>query len=188
MEVFAPDMRLECPRLVLEPLYASDASAIYDELLNSSLYKYIPDTPPRSLQELKDRYALLESRKSPDGQQLWLNWVARFRKRQQYVGTFQATIYANQTAEIAYMVFVQFWRLGYGKEACSQLLRHLFFDYQVRTISANMDTRNLASIGLVESLGFQRISLIENADFFKGDNSDEYKYEITRNHFDAHAS
>jgi ribosomal-protein-alanine N-acetyltransferase len=183
MEVFAPEIFLECPRLMLEPLLAHHASLIYNELLNPRLYKYIPDTPPNSLQELEKKYARLESRKSPDEQELWLNWVASLRNQQKYVGTFQATIYANQTAEIAYIVFAQFWRRGYGGEASQRLLRHLFVDYKVRTISANMDTRNLASIRLVESLGFQRVSLIQNADYFKGCRSDEYRYEITKDRF-----
>jgi ribosomal-protein-alanine N-acetyltransferase len=185
MEVFVPQISLECPRLMLKPLLANHASDIYSELLNPSLYKYIPDTPPNSLRELEDRYSLLESRKSADGKDLWLNWVARLRNQQQYVGTFQATIYANKTAEIAYIVFVQFWRRGYGKEACDRMLRHLLIDYEVGIIFANMDTRNLASIRLVESLGFRRMSLIQNADYFKGSRSDEYRYAITKEQFDA---
>lgn len=41
---------------------------------------------------------------------------------------------------------------------------------------ALVDTRNNASIRLLERLAFSRMRLIENADHFKGARSDEYEY------------
>jgi L-amino acid N-acyltransferase YncA len=41
-----------------------------------------------------------------------------------------------------------------------------------------IDTRNVASIALVESLGFERVAFHKDADHFKGSSSGEYRYEI----------
>jgi ribosomal-protein-alanine N-acetyltransferase len=58
------------------------------------------------------------------------------------------------------------------------LLEHLFQDYRVGIVAAEIDTRNAASIALVENLGFERVGFQKDADHFKGSTSDEYRYEL----------
>lgn len=60
------------------------------------------------------------------------------------------------------------------------MLAHLFEDYRVDPVRAMMDARNIASIKLVESLGFVRASTHQNVDFFKGVTSHENHYEFQR--------
>ncbi|WP_414580822.1 GNAT family N-acetyltransferase [Scytonema sp. PCC 10023] len=175
MQLIAPGT-LKTSRLLLEPLVASHAVHIYRELQDERLYQFIPQEPPTSLQLLETRYSALSSRLSPDRQQAWLNWAVSLRGGR-YIGTLEATVYANRTAAIAYMIFPSFWRQGYAKEGCLQLLNHLFNDYKVNLVAAEIDTRNVASIELIKSLGFKRVSTKENADFFKGCVSHEYRYE-----------
>jgi [ribosomal protein S5]-alanine N-acetyltransferase len=182
-DIIMSELPIETPRMMLEPLVPRHAPTVYEELLNPELYQYIPQNPPQALQEVETRYGLLAARKSPDGQDIWLNWAARLRQEQTYIGTFQATVHTNQMAEIAYSVFVRFWKQGYGREGCYHVLEHLFSRYDVMTVGAEIDTRNIASINLVESLGFTRVSLTKNADYFKGASSDEYRYEISRDQF-----
>ncbi|MBW4572683.1 MAG: GNAT family N-acetyltransferase [Tolypothrix carrinoi HA7290-LM1] len=177
MDLIAPETTLETSRLLLEPLLASHAANIYEQLLDERLYQFIPQEPPTSLQVVETRYRALSSRLSPDGKEAWLNWVVRLRTQNTYVGTLEATVHTNRTATIAYMIFPPFWRQGYAKEGCERILNHLFKYYGVSVVAAEIDTRNIASIGLIESLGFQRVSVQSNADFFKGAVSDEYRYE-----------
>ncbi|HYX50090.1 MAG TPA: GNAT family N-acetyltransferase [Ktedonobacteraceae bacterium] len=172
-----PQALLETPRLVLEPIQITHARALYESLQAASIYDYIPGTPPGSVEALATRYQRLSSRKSLDEQETWLNWVMCERREDRYVGTVQATVYPDATALLAYMVFPAFWRRGYAREGCERILDLLFEDYQVHTVSAEIDTRNLASIHLIESLGFQRVAITLNADFFKGATSHEYRYE-----------
>lgn len=176
MPLIAPETTLETLRLSLEPLVASHAAAIYAQMLDERLYQFIPQSPPKSLQALESRYRVLSSRLSPDGQEAWLNWVVRLRDGN-YIGTLEATVYANCTAAIAYMIFPLFWQQGYAKEGCTRLLNHLFKDYGISVVSAEIDTRNIASISLVETLGFKHMSTHTNANFFKGAVSHEYRYE-----------
>lgn len=177
IRLIASETKLETSRLSLEPLVASHAAAIYEQMLDERLYQFIPQSPPTSLQALGSRYCTLFSRLSPDGQEAWLNWVVRLREPGKYIGTLEATIYPNCTAAIAYMIFPLFWQQGYAKEGCKRLLNHLFKDYNVSVVSAEIDTRNIASIKLVEALRFKRVSTQTNADFFKGAVSHEYRYE-----------
>jgi len=46
----------------------------------------------------------------------------------------------------------------------------------VYSARAYVDTRNKASIRLLERLGFERVDATKDADFFKGESSDEYVY------------
>ena len=172
-----PEAILETPRLLLEPLQISHALALYEPLQSVALYEYIPLNPPASLEALANRYQWLSSRRSPDEQEVWLNWAMRERRENKYVGTLEATVYPDVTASLAYIVFPVFWRQGYAREGCGRILDLLCKDYQIHTVSAQIDTRNTASITLIESLGFQRVATTRHADFFKGATSHEYRYE-----------
>jgi [ribosomal protein S5]-alanine N-acetyltransferase len=178
VKLIAPEQIIETSRLLLEPLVLDHALVIYEQLLDQRLYQFIPQSPPTSLQTLETRYLALSSRFSPDRQEAWLNWVIRFRESRVYVGTLEATVHASYTAAIAYTIFPLFWRQGYAKEGCSRVLEHLFKEYRVSVVTADIDTRNIASISLVEALGMKRSSTRTNADFFKGSVSHEYRYEM----------
>ena len=173
-----PEERLETPRLYLEPILPAHAASLNEQLQDERLYRFIPQDPPVTPQSLEDRYAFLSGRRSPDGREAWLNWAVRERSSGEYAGTLEATVYDNATAIIAYTVFVPHQRRGFAAEACGRLLEHLFEDYRVSVVAAEIDTRNVASVALVESLGFERVGFQKDADHFKGSTSDEYRYEI----------
>lgn len=180
IQLVAPETLLETPRLLLEPLRPDHACVLYEHLQDERLYWFIPQGPPGSPRALEDRYAALSSRRSPGGREAWLNWAVRERSSGDYAGTLESTVYDKGTAIIAYMVFVPYQRRGLAAEACGRLLEHLFEDYRVGVVAAEIDTRNAASIALVESLGFERVGFQKDADHFKGASSDEYRYEITK--------
>jgi [ribosomal protein S5]-alanine N-acetyltransferase len=179
IQLVAPEARLETPRLLLEPILPAHASKLYERMQDERLYRFIPQDPPDTLQALEDRYGFLSGRRSPDGREAWLNWAVRERGSGEYAGTLETTVYDKGTAIIAYMVFVPYQRRGIAAEACGRLLEHLFEDYRVGMVAAEIDTRNAASITLVENLGLERVGFQKDADHFKGSTSDEYRYEIT---------
>jgi ribosomal-protein-alanine N-acetyltransferase len=179
IDLVAPEAQLETERLVLEPILAAHAPVLFERMQQEGLYRFIPQDPPVTPQALEDRYDFLSARRSPDGREAWLNWAVREQGSGDYAGTLEATVYDEGTATIAYMVFVPYQRRGIAAEACGRLLEHLFGDYGVGKVAAEIDTRNAASIALVESLGFERVGFQKDADHFKGSTSDEYRYEIT---------
>ena len=173
-----PELPLETPRLLLEPIVTDHAAALFEALQAPELYTYIPQDAPSSLEALIARFEALSSRRSPDGHEDWLNWALRQRATGVYVGTVQATVREDHTALLAYMVFLAFWRQGYAREACARVLAHLFEEYHVSRVAAEIDTRNAASMRLVEAPGFMRVATTPAADFFKGAISDTYRYEL----------
>jgi [ribosomal protein S5]-alanine N-acetyltransferase len=147
-------------RTNIEPLEVEHAGKLYNLLLDENLYRFIPIDPPVSLGALAARYNRLRQRISPDGQERWLNWAIRINATADYVGTIEATVMPDNTAKLAYMIFPQFWLQGYAKERCQRVINHLFKEYSVVKILSEIDTRNIASIRLVESLGFTKFAEI----------------------------
>jgi RimJ/RimL family protein N-acetyltransferase len=169
---------LETNRLRLEPLLPHHAAALFAVLADQRIYTYIPEEPPADQEQLRQRYQRLATRRSPEGDELWLNWALQRKQETDYIGVLQATVYTDHRADIAYLVHPAFWGQGYAQEACRRLLTRLVDTYNVERVQAEVDTRNQASWRLLERLGFRRIALHQAADHFKGSRSDEYTYEL----------
>ncbi len=163
-------------RLLLEPLRRDHAAALFPLLQDDRIYRFIPQDPPASPEALERRYRQLEGRLSPAGDEAWLNWAVRLRASLGYVGSVQATMQSDRTAWIAYELAPEFWGRGYATEAGSRVLELLYADYGATEVLAEVDTRNRASIRLLERLGFDRVGHKVAADHFKGSQSDEYTY------------
>lgn len=148
---------LETDRITLEPLTAAHAAELFPLLADPLIYQFIPDEPPVSIAALAKRYQRLESRRSLDGSQQWLNWAIRRRDDRQCVGYLQATIHPGGMADFAFVLGSLFWGLGLAKEASVLALHTLFAKYGVASVFATADRRNLRSSGLLASLGFVRV-------------------------------
>ncbi|AIY43039.1 hypothetical protein LT85_3881 [Collimonas arenae] len=166
--------------LTIEPLQSTHAAALFPHFCDTTLYTYIPQQAPISVTSLAERYQRLANRASPDGSQIWLNWAVRITDKDEYIGYAQATVEADGQAMLAYFVFTPYQRRGYAVEMCTEIRDCLFSAFAARSVYALIDTRNQASIALVEKLGFQREALLPNADYFKDANSDEYRYRYAK--------
>jgi [ribosomal protein S5]-alanine N-acetyltransferase len=167
---------LSSSRLDLEPIEAKHSQFLFGILRDASIYQYIPTEPPESMNQLRARYERLETRQSPDGGEVWLNWAIRVRANGTYIGTAQATVRRNGTALIAYELGAEFRGAGYATEACRTVIDELVHGYGISEIRAQVDTRNVPSIRLLERLLFRRIAVSRCADYFKDAWSDEYVY------------
>src|SRR5262245_45490922 len=167
---------LQTQRLRLEPLVETHASALFEGLRDEALYQFIGERPPKSIEALRERYRRLSSRMSPDGNQHWLNWALCSLATGHYVGWVQATVRRDRSADIAYVLFRDQWGNGYAREAVAALIDHLREEWGAKRIKATVDTRNLRSITLLETLGFQRGSGRRNAEVIHGVASDEVEY------------
>lgn len=176
MEHSFSEMRIS--RLRLVPILARDAENMHRGLQAVSLYRFIPGEPPASVEDLRSRYARLESGRSPDGRERWYNWIVRNAASDNHAGFVQATIGAEDGSicSLAYVLFEEDWGRGFAREAVGAVIEHLSRALKCSKFRALIDTRNARSISLVESLGFSRAATHLAADFFKGSQSDEFEY------------
>ncbi len=169
-------MRLATERLILEPLEVAHAEKLYAGLSEPSLFKFVPEDP-LSLTELTERYQRILRGPLDNNIELWRNWAVRSND-DKYIGMIETSVFPYDYAYLAYFMFASHHRQGYAHEACAAVLKHIRETYAIKRVVAEMDVRNTASWRLVESLGFIRAGSKLNADFFKGESSDEYLYEL----------
>jgi len=138
--------------LRLEPQVAGHAPEMFEVLRDPAIYEF-ENQPPNSLEWLERRYQQLETRRSPDGSERWLNWVIRLPSGR-LAGYVQATVLLESTAFIAYELASRFWRRGIGSVAVATVLQELVSTYEVHTCIAVFKTRNFRSEALLRHLGF----------------------------------
>jgi [ribosomal protein S5]-alanine N-acetyltransferase len=138
--------------VTLEPQLASHAAELYAVIRDPSLYEFIDDKEPASEAALRERLLRLESRRSPDGTEHWLNWVVR-NSSGELVGYVQATVTPDHSAEIAYVLGRDHWRKGYAYAACASMIAELRSGYGVTRLTATLDPANAASLALLRKLG-----------------------------------
>ena len=168
---------LETERLVLEPVVEAHAEELCELFRDPELHRYVP-YEEMSLAQHRARCRVWAERWSPDGGELWLNWLGRERETRRAIAHFQATVGRDETS-VAYLVAAEFQRKGFAREGMRAVLDYLRDCLAVRDVKAYIDTRNAASQRLAKALGMVQIDLIKDADFFKGATSDELVFALT---------
>ena len=148
--------------LLLEPLTVAHAEAMFELLSDPELYRYLDDPPPPDLEHVRQQYARLERRASPDGKQAWLNWVLR-EPGHAPIGYVQATVLGNGSAWVAYLLGSRHWGHGHASKATAAMLEHLESEHGVTRQLAIVEVDNLRSIRLLERLGFRAATAAELA-------------------------
>lgn len=143
-------------RLSLEPQTAAHADPMFVVLSDPAIYEY-ENEPPPSLEWLRERFRKLESRRSSDGQEQWLNWVVRL-PTSALIGYVQATVHADGTADVAYELSSAHWGRGLARHAVQAMIDELIANYQVRSVWAVFKRDNQRSMRLLERLGFSLAS------------------------------
>jgi RimJ/RimL family protein N-acetyltransferase len=147
---------IEAGRFTLEPQVAAHAEQMFAILSDPAIYQY-ENEPPPSLEWLRERFTKLETRRSPDGREQWLNWVIRL-PTSELIGYVQGTVDSNGHAAIAYELSSQYWGRGFARQAVQAMITELVERYQVRSLSAVLKRENHRSRRLLESLGFSLAS------------------------------
>jgi RimJ/RimL family protein N-acetyltransferase len=139
--------------VTLEPLKAEHAGELFPLLADEELWSFTDSRPPESEAALRERYRRLESRRSPDRTQEWLNWAVRTNDG--IAGFVQATLaVGGDEVEVAYVIARRFQHRGIGRRAVDALIADVTSTRTVTRVVATIDARNLRSIELVRALDF----------------------------------
>lgn len=145
--------RLFAPRLTLEPLTAAHADELFIQLSDPQALIYIDNPPPPTVEGLRERYRRLESRRSPDGSEEWLNWAVILDGRA--IGFVEATVRIGGRIALAYGLGRTYWSQGYGTEAVRAMINFLESHFPGALFEATVDERNIASRRLLERIGLE---------------------------------
>jgi [ribosomal protein S5]-alanine N-acetyltransferase len=147
--------RIVTAALTLEPLLATHAEAMFVVLCDPAIYEF-ENAPPRSREWLRERYVKLESRRSPDGRERWLNRVVRLPTHDSSVliGYVQATVREDGSALIAYEFESAHWGRGLASMDVVAMIDELAAEYQTQQLRAVWKRANHRSMHLLERLDF----------------------------------
>lgn len=162
-------------RFVLEPITESHKLELYHFFNELELHHFIPLEPP-TIEQQEKRCARWMTRRSPDGEELWLNWAARDKQNKEIVAHIQSGMTRDRIASIGYVVGQKFQKKGVATECLEVVFLYLEKNLQVKEIKAWSDVRNKASHRVAKKLGMVQVELNKSVDFFKGTTSVEYVF------------
>ncbi len=90
-----------------------------------------------------------------------------------------------RSMELAFHLDPDFHGEGYGSEAAELVVEYGFADLNLNRIQAEAGAFNDASMGLLESLGFQREGSRRDAAYYRGDYYDMVLYGLLREEWDG---
>ena len=173
------DQHLETERLNIKPLKASDAVAAFPKLQDDDLYRWISMSKPKSVESLAGDWSRIESRISPDRNEIWLAWFVTSKNDHSPVGSIDVSIDEDGVVvNFGYYFFVNEWGKGYGTEATSAVIHHLQ-KYQVKKFIATVTAGNTASVAVLKKLGFEFNRTIPNNDTLNGVLVDDDEYVLS---------
>lgn len=152
--------------LRLEPLTVGHAQQMVGVLSEPQLYAFTGGVAP-DLESLRDRYRRQSVGRSPDGTEVWLNWILVESSSGRAVGFIQATVRSTelrQCAELAWLIGVPWQGLGYASLAAREVLFWLRRQ-GIESFIAHIDPQNLGSTKVAERLGFQRTEEMLDGEF-----------------------
>ena len=135
---------LRTARLVLRPAKASDLDAFYDILSNPKVMTYW-STPPHP--DMATTRAWLDRQLDPEC--LGRDFVIEREGR--CIGKAGAW----RLPEIGYILHPDAWGKGIAREAMEAIIPHLFATSDVPALTADVDPRHVASLALLDRLGFR---------------------------------
>lgn len=137
----------------MEERRVAHAAELFEVLRDPRLYEFLDEAPPKSVEELAEKLARSEHRKSPDGKEHWLNWVVR-GECGAIVGYVQATVEENKDTNIAYVFSRAVQGQGIATAAVRSMIEMVVAEYQPTILFIVADEGNLPSLRLAGRLGF----------------------------------
>ena len=147
-------MHLHTNRLDLRPCQMSDLSAIHQLWTESAVRRYLFDDGPITLEEVR---SFLESSTESFVNDRYGIWLF-FEHHNDRIAGFTGLLHASQESpSLIFGTQPQLWGRGYAREAAAAVLNYAFNVLGLKTIVADVDEPNKASIRVLEALGMTRI-------------------------------
>lgn len=152
-----PSSELSTPHLVIVPLSVDHADALFEGFVDPRVYPFIPETPPETPEAYRAEVRRLVEGPPPPDMDLALNWAVWDTEVATWIGTLQASRFKDGTVWIGYKLAPVGWGRGLATEAVRWLVHLLHHNYGAEQVLASVDSRHLASLRVLEKVGFQRL-------------------------------
>ena len=165
-------------RLELSPLRGSDAPAMYAYRSDPEVCRY-QSFEPASLGDVENFISSLQAHDF-DTSGTWFQFAIRHQDRGQLIGDLGVHFCADhpRQVEIGITVSPAFQGQGFGTEAVTGILDHLFGSLQKHRVFASVDPRNEPCIRLLKRVGLRQEAHFRQSLWFKGEWADDLVFGI----------
>ncbi len=164
-------MEIVTDRLTLRHARMTDVEGMHAVLSNPTAMAYWSSLPHETLEETQSWVAgMVDASVAGPG----LDFIIEFEGRAIGKAGFW------RLPEIGYILHPDLWGRGLAREALEAVIRVGFDQGGVETITADVDPRNAASLGLLERLGFVRTGFARNTWVIGGVSMDSVYLSLTR--------
>lgn len=170
---------LKTERLVLRPLVARDAPALFGIFSDRQVMRYWSSAAWGS-EAVAAGYIAKDARALRKGEHLRLGIETGASAELIGMCTLYAFMRQCRRAEIGYALSSTSWGCGYMHEALSRLLGYGFEDLDLHRVEADVDPRNMASARSLERLGFLKEGYMRERWIVDGEVSDTSFYGLLR--------
>jgi ribosomal-protein-alanine N-acetyltransferase len=171
-------------RLLLRPLAAPDAAALFAIFSDPEVMRYWSSAPWSDIEQA-DQYIDSAARDLAAGTMLRVG--IEVAATGQLIGQLALHHFdqQNRRCEIGYALGWAHWGKGYMAEAMGALLAHAFGELALNRIEADVDPRNPASMRALERLGFVHEGLLRERWIVAGEICDTAFYGLLKSDWDS---
>ncbi|HVJ87746.1 MAG TPA: GNAT family protein [Caulifigura sp.] len=182
----APDSRwttglptLTAPRIVLRAFADADLPAMFDIYSDPETMAYFSITPIREMNQAAG--ILVHARQSFASRQVF-PWAVADRWSGNLIGScaLLRPDWTNGRAEIGFVLNRSQWGRGLATEAVGRMLAHVFDEWNLRRLEADVDPRNARCRKLLERFGFREEGLLRERWSVGGGVQDTVFYGLLR--------
>jgi len=174
---------LETERLQLREFNLTDVQVIFEMFTRADINEWLNHEPMQAVEEaeqrVRDRIRLFE-------RGFGYRWAITLKDTPETVigscGYFHVRIF-TETYEMGYEIHPDHWRKGIMTEALTAMLDYSFSETALKPVhrlEALVDPKNVASIGLLKKLGFQKEGLRREFGYWKGKYQDVILFALLR--------
>jgi len=149
-----PAQELHTPRARLREVRLDDAEALLDIYGHPEGVRYL-GRPPQTLEQVQTRLRRMREDIDRGEAAFWVLTDPGADRALAYLGFFRWDA-PHQTAELGYVLAPARWGRGMMREVLPVLVRHGFEVLGLHRMEARIEPANVASIKLVERLGFKQ--------------------------------
>lgn len=166
---------IESERLILREFTLKDIEALYQIRTNPEVLKTIFKEPMKLMQEAID---LVNKMRDDFENSAGINWAITLKNTGEIIGVIGLwrIIKEHYRAEIGYTLRPEYWKQGIISEAVQAVLETGFNTFNLHTIEANLDPKNIGSERVLQKTGFIKEGYFKEDFFFRGKFYDTLTY------------
>jgi ribosomal-protein-alanine N-acetyltransferase len=164
-DIFKQFPLLETPRLRLREIVSADSHALYRIFSDPDVCRYYDLDQLTDVSQAEEMVTHFAERFANC---ISLRWAITRKPFDDLIGTFGLFVDSDWRGAIGYDLHPDYWRQGIMTEAVTELTRFGFEDAGLPRIEAFVMLDNIASVRLLEKIGYTEEGVLRQYMFFKG--------------------